>query len=667
MPGKRRKIEEDGPDAGPAENQKPLSAIAAARLRAEAATKPISATDVTVQPVSLPSTPEPLLLDPTHETAEAEQTVVPVKRNLRLCNWRNESSNILSETESDVLINLNKHTTIALIGCFDFKVLRGAVHVNGANIGTVDRTGQRGACHRIYASATHPILKIRGLDATNHVQFISCKEPTPFTKTSVLFDHLWHVRSTYKPERSFIIVTDSGKDPLSRPLIVDAAPEDWLRAIEDCSSGASITVVTGPSNSGKSIFSTRLSNRLLTGLGKTVRPAPFMCYLDLNPGKQGYAVSGQISLLTLREVNLSPSFTHSTTKPTGSNPDGNEIVRAHPIPIDLANYMDYYQSCVEDLFLTYQSLQSREPSLSLVVDTPGFFATSASDTLTKLLARFKPQNIVHLGDQQAIDTESASILHVLHTSASQYRSTVHEISAQWPPPTAIRNETELEAMQMQSYFHSKESNRKSDGSRSPAWSQDALSHMTPWEFSYQDVDKRQQDFVGFAMYTEPIEPKSLIHALNGSIVHIVQTTSAVIPQPYTSLSRTGKHRIPYFPSDERTAMVQPFDPRTSTLVCAAMVRGFDLEKGVVQLLVPKTMESLLYQIKPERTVLVSGCCGMPEWAFMEDSYAEARAALQNEVGASSVDASARPWVMEEEAAERMGYLNTVRRVRKFQT
>ncbi|KAF2846003.1 hypothetical protein T440DRAFT_558469 [Plenodomus tracheiphilus IPT5] len=665
MPGKRRRIGEHGPGLSPAE--KPLSAIAAARLRAEATTKPTSTPEVIVQPVTLPSTPDHQLPDSDVDAPHVEQDFVPAKRNLRLCNWRNDSSDILTDTGPEISINLNKHATIALVGCFDLKVLRGAVHINGANIGTVDRTGQKGTLHRVYASATHPIPKIRGLDATNHVQFVSCKEPTLLGTISPFFDDIWHRRSTFKPQRSFIIGTDSEKDPLSRPLIPDVAPEDWLRAIEDCSSSASITVVTGSSNSGKSVFAKRLTNRVLTGLGKAIRPVTAVCYLDLDPSKQEYAPGGQISLLMLRDVNLCPSFTHPTTKPVGSNPRGNEMIRAHPVPADLVNYLDYYQSCVEDLFLTFQSLQSHDAALSLVVDTPGFFTTPSYDTLAKVLARLKPHNIVHLGDLQAIDTESASVLHTLHTAVSQYRSTVHEIGAQWPLPITLRSDAEMQAMQMQSYFHSKDASKKSASTSTPAWTQEPLSHMLPWELSYQELNEQTQDIVGFAMYTEPIEPKSLVHALNGSVIHIIQSTSAVIPHPYTSLPRTGKHQIPTFPVNERTAMVEPFDPRTSNLVCTAMIRGFDLERGVVQLLVPRTVEPLMYHLAPDRTVLVSGCCSTPEWAFIEDAYFKEHAALRNMVDASSSDMEEQPWVMREEFSERMGYLNTVRRVRKFQT
>lgn len=369
----------------------------------------------------------------------------------------------------------------------------------------------------------------------------------------------------------------------------------------------------------------------------------------------------------VRELNLCPTFTHPSTRPIGSNPNGNETLRAHPIPTDLVNYMEYYQSCVEDLFLTFQALQSRDTTLSLVVDTPGFLTASASEVLAKLIARLKPHHIVHLGALELADSENATMLNMIHTTASQYGSTVHDISAQEPPTATMRSESELESMQIQSYFHSRDSSKKLGGLPTLCWTQEPLSHMVPWEISYQETVGRRQDFVGFAMYTEPIEARSLVHALNGSVVHVVQSTSAVIPHPYTGLPRTGKHEIPYFASDERTAMVRPLDPRTSTLVCTAIIRGFDHEKRVAQLLVPKVVEPLMYQIAPERTVLVSGCCSMPEWAFMEEAYARERTTCQGKAVMSTQDTDGQPWVMGEEYGEMMGYLNTVRRVRKFQT
>lgn len=461
-------------------------------------------------------------------------------------------------------------------------------------------------------------------------------------------------------------VTESTQDPLLRPLIPDRMTEDWLRASEECSKRPAVTLVIGPPASGKSVFAKRLTNRLLTGLGKTAPPTAAAYYLDLNPGKQEYAPHGQISLVMVRELNLSPSFTHPSTRHSGSNPTGNEMIRAHPIPLDLANYMDHYQSCVEDLFVTFQDLQSRDPALSLIVDTPGFLATSASGTLARLIERLRPHNIVQLGDSEPVHGEQVARPSMLYATTPQHGSTVHAISAQGPPLATIRSEGELAVMQMQSYFHVRDTSKKLDGRSTLCWTQEPLSHMIPWEMTYQQIAGQRQDFVGFAIYAEAIDARSLVHALNGSLVHVMQSTSAAIPHPYTSLPRTAKYQLPYFPSDNRTATVQPLDPRMSTLVCTAMIRGFDLRRRVVQLLVPATMEPLLYLAVPERTILVSGCCSMPEWAFVEDAYAVDRAAHEGKVEMSAQDTGGQPWVTRGTCVERMGYLNTLRRVRKFQ-
>jgi polynucleotide 5'-hydroxyl-kinase GRC3/NOL9 len=191
---------------------------------------------------------------------------------------------------------------------------------------------------------------------------------------------------------------------------------------------------------------------------------------------------------------------------------------------------------------------------------------------------------------------------------------------------------------MQSYFHAK---------TAATWNTQPLSTLVPWEFCFEDTPERAQDFVGFAMYAEPIEPSSLIHALNGSIVQIVESTSSAIQ---ASLARTKRYRIPYFEKSEQTGMLESLDPKTSKVVCTALVRGFDPERRVVQVLVPKSHEGLLYTLAPERTVFVGGCCDAPEWAYVEEG--------------TGVDV---PWVEDEGVVDAMGYLNTVRRVRKFQT
>ncbi|EDU45806.1 conserved hypothetical protein [Pyrenophora tritici-repentis Pt-1C-BFP] len=642
MSGKRKRGED--PSSGSATSGKPLTAIAAARLRSsEAAAKVVKPAEIPLEQVAVPASPLLQSKDSDVEEVESEEEVALVQHNVKLCNWRSEPQNILSETDTELKISLSKHTTIALIGCFDFTVLRGAVNINGANIGTVSRDGQKNRVHRAYVPATHPILKIRGLDGTNHIQIKTCKEPAPLASISPLFKGLWNEDRRYGKKRSFRIVTHSDVDILSRPLRPEVTPEDWLRAIEDCTSTPSITIVTGSSSSGKSTYARRLVNRSLTGLGKTAPSVPAVCYMDLDPKKQEHAPGGQISLVVVRDLNLGPSFTHPSAIPA-SKEATTEIIRAHLIPTNFANYAEYYQSCVEDLFLAYKTLRSRDTSLPLVIDTPAFLYTSEFEILSKLLTRLKPHNMVLLHDTRATDTETSARLQLLQTTGSQYHGTVYGITAQKPLSVPIRTENELCAMQMQSYFHLKSSSMSTGQPQTLSWTPEPLSHLVPWEFCYEETAERSQDLAAFALYSEPVESSSLVHALNGSVIQIIQSTSSVVSN---SLPRTQKYRIPYLAESERTGMVEPLDPRLTRLVCTALIRGFNPDKRVVEVLVPKTHESLLYNLSPDRTVFVGGCSDVPEWAFLEDAYAKKATTLPL-------------WVEKEDVIDKMGYMSTLR-------
>jgi polynucleotide 5'-hydroxyl-kinase GRC3/NOL9 len=378
-------------------------------------------------------------------------------------------------------------------------------------------------------------------------------------------------------------------------------------------------------------------------------------YLDLDPEKPEYTPHGQISLVVVRTLNLGPSFTHPATPSSLSDTTTNMIVRSHCMPTNIVNHRDYYRACADDLFLAYKALQSHDKPLPLIINTSGTLYGSDFDILTGLLARFKPHHAVHLVDIQAIDTAQAVKMDSLKTVVTQYRGTTHEIAAQFGASPGMRSDAEMRAMHMQAYFHLAKPNKASSGTT--AWNSTPASKLVPWEFCFEKSDERTQDFVGFAMYSEPVEPASLVQALNGTIVQIIESTSSAIPVPYSSLPRTNKYRVPYFARTDRTGMMEPLDPRTSKMVCTALVRGFDPERKVVQVLVPKSHETLLHGLSPERTVLVSGCCEPPEWAYLEDADA----------ASADAETSHLPWVEESARMDDMGYLNTVRRVRKFQT
>jgi len=204
MSGKRKRgndVDQSGLTSG-----KPLTAIAAARLRTEAAAKVVKTPEVALEQVDVPESPLLQSRDSENEEVEIEEEVATVQHNLKLCNWRSEPQNILSETDDELRINLSKHTTIALIGCFDFTVLRGAININGANIGTVGRDGQKNRVHRAFVPATHAIFKIRGLDSTNHISIKTCKPPASLASINPAFHGLWNEDTRDGRNRSFRVV-----------------------------------------------------------------------------------------------------------------------------------------------------------------------------------------------------------------------------------------------------------------------------------------------------------------------------------------------------------------------------------------------------------------------------------------------------------------------------
>lgn len=207
MPGKRKRFEPAVP--AQLDGAQPLSAIAAARLKAEADTEGTITPAIAIVPGSLTAVPPSIIAAFPSEDSDSEQQEALVAPTFKLCNWRREPSAILSDTKQELTVNLNKHTTIALIGCYDLKVLKGAVHINGANIGTIGPGGEKNKLYRVHSPATHPILKLRGLDAVNHVQFISCGEPAPLATLSPLFADIWNVDAADTKYRSFSIVSAS--------------------------------------------------------------------------------------------------------------------------------------------------------------------------------------------------------------------------------------------------------------------------------------------------------------------------------------------------------------------------------------------------------------------------------------------------------------------------
>ncbi|KAF1966763.1 hypothetical protein BU23DRAFT_517392, partial [Bimuria novae-zelandiae CBS 107.79] len=617
MTGKRKrgKATANGPEsaAPPNGTAKPMSAIAAARLRAAAAIP----NNGGLQEAPASSLTESSASEAAKSESEPED-VLPVHQNFKLSTWRKHQSNVLSDTSKELSIVLDKNATASFVGCFDVKVLKGAVNINGANLGATTRgSKEEGKSHRVFVPSTHPITKIRGLDRTNHIQLRSCREPVPFADLSPLFSDIWSGSAERDKGRTFAYVTESDDDPLQRPLVPEHAPEDWIRTMDDISATASATLIIGPSVSGKSTFLKRLLNRYLTGFGKTAKPVPAVCYLDLDHSNPEYTPHGQPSLTIVRELNLGPTFTHPATIPGHS--DANETIISHVLPVQgLTNYEEYFNSCVKSFFQTYQNLRLDGPTPPLLINTSGDLYNAHFHLLEKMIKTTKPNHILYLGNNSSISEATAYKLDTLQTFSQKTHSKLHELTAQFPALPPPRTPADLRAMQMQSYFHL----TARAPSSHPIFTSSPLTTLSPWEFHYKGTLTRTQDLLGILSLSDPLPPSHLLTALNGSVIHIVSTTDTTLTSQSASLPRTPKSLVPYFPADTGTGMAPAPRPECTTYVCTALLCGIDPETHTLQLLVPTTHERLLEGLEPEKTVLVAGCCDTPEWAYMEDAYAQ---------------------------------------------
>lgn len=390
--------------------------------------------------------------------------------------------------------------------------------------------------------------------------------------------------------------------------------------------------------------------------------------MDLDHSNPEYTPHGQISLSILRQTNFGPAFTHPIVP--SNRPKRNETIASHVLPISgLVNYEDYLDSCVEDLFRAYQNIRLDGPPPPLICNTPGDLYVTHFGLLEKLIERTKPNFIVHLDVKSSIDEETAAKLDSIQVLAKKTHSNLRELAGQSPGVLQARSPSELRAMQMQSYFHLSGRSFLSHLS----FNASPLTTLAPWEFCYKETSTREQDIIGILPLYEFLDTSHLLTSLNGAVVQIVTTRDPAIESQYNQLPRTPESHIPYFPIDTETGTVHPPRPDATTYVCTALVRGIDLTSQILQVLVPKSHEHLLHHLEPEQTVFVAGCCDTPGWAYVEDVYqrvAQRRRDLGERANFVSdevlmEDVELPPWVARKDVIDGMGYLNAVRRVRKF--
>lgn len=139
-----------------------------------------------------------ILPSPTSESLESDISDLEpgessdlVARNFTLCSWHKTGKNVISDTGTEITIVLEKHETVAFVGCCIIDVLKGAVNINGANLSTPMSQEGKTKKNRIFAASIYPLFKIRGLDRKSQIRLVHCTEPSPLAKISPLFAGIW--------------------------------------------------------------------------------------------------------------------------------------------------------------------------------------------------------------------------------------------------------------------------------------------------------------------------------------------------------------------------------------------------------------------------------------------------------------------------------------------
>lgn len=413
------------------------------------------------------------------------------------------------------------------------------------------------------------------------------------------------------------------------------SPPEWNREIaklvkvKASQSKPCSVMITGPKSSGKSTFGKILTNRLITKqLSGSVHHG--VAVLDLDPGQPEYCVAGQIALVRLTGPVLGPSF----CRPLGNSDV--RIVRAHALAsITPASDPELYLEAAIDLMTRYRNTLGSYP---LVINTPGWIQGTGLDLLTSLIDSLRPTEVIYMsesGPAEAVEAlqESckSSRFSMLPSQASQLTS---------------RPAAHFRSMQTMAYFHTETIDS------SIRWNSSPLTTVAPWQVSYQGLNR---GILGIMCYDYQAPLDLLADAINGTIVAIVgiESTKAfrfsedgagssteqnstdatdhmmdiddnADPQNSLSLKGVTEKNISATPEGIpviNTADGTTLDPRYSHSIGLALVRGIDVENGVLQLLTPLSMEIIEnFQSAGEEIVLVSGKFDTPSWAYTEELY-----------------------------------------------
>ncbi|XXH01507.1 hypothetical protein Hte_007867 [Hypoxylon texense] len=642
---------------------------------------------------------------PPSRMQDDEDSVEPVETlPSQLSIFKPSKGNYQKRKDGRLVLKLSDGERLVMLGNYGVHVTSGEVTINGATLRASEKIYWVDAphCHSL------PVIRCSDAATLNLLPHLSIAGLRSLANLSPHFRRLWN--ETISPSNdnatssdpTFQILYSTADGPKRTTLQNLVSPPEWNREIaklvKNSQSKPCSVMITGPKSSGKSTFGKILANRLITDRSSDSKRRAHreVAVLDLDPGQPEYCVAGQIALVRLTGPVLGPSF----CRPLGSSEV--RIVRSHALAsISPASDPELYLEAAMDLMTRYRNTLGSYP---MVINTPGWIQGTGLDLLTSLIGSLRPTEVIYMsesGPAEAVEAlqEACKVVgfSTLPSQASQLTS---------------RTAAHFRSIQTMSYFHAETINS------SVRWNSSPLTTVPPWQVSYSGPNR---GILGVMCYDYQAPLDLLADAINGTVVAIVgiESTKAfrcsvegvelstennnddvtdhmmdiddndVGPQGSVSSSfttfaekiiKTTPEGIPVINTADGTTL----DPRHSHSIGLALVRGIDVENGVLQLLTPLSLESIEeFQSGGEEIVLVSGKFDTPSWAYMEELYyraggegddgtdAEEPAEIMDDVSGSggddftrTTDATTVPWIEVLQGNQKRGAGSKVWRVRR---
>ncbi|ODQ63979.1 hypothetical protein NADFUDRAFT_67344 [Nadsonia fulvescens var. elongata DSM 6958] len=334
------------------------------------------------------------------------------------------------------------------------------------------------------------------------------------------FKNLWSLSTTNSEKKSYESIYQIPAN--EAPPLVFSPPKSWTQACEVVGNyspaetasdiTASVTLVAGTKNSGKSAISRVLTNGLLYDLDA-------VAYLDLDPGQTLFSPPGEISLHVVSKPLLSnQSFTYSSTT------EGDyKLIQSHHLGnLSPKDNPSYYLAMIAALFKIYkESLLRASPMMPLVINTPGWTRGLGLDLLIEITKLVVPSHIIFLGTSEAYD----EVLPMVESAAnSQSNVKVNGVRVLTPEPFFTNSNpnlasvtpvssSDLRTLKIMHYLHA-----DFDFSRK-------LSAVPPYQVRYGSLDylplgSGAISGVGI-MGSEGIDANDVALALTGTVVGLL--------------------------------------------------------------------------------------------------------------------------------------------------